>query len=52
MNRPGSAPYPMPTSERDDLRREVGRFDSETDGLVCELYGLTEAERRLVENKR
>lgn len=39
----------VPTSERDDLRREVDRVDSEIDGLVYELYGLTEAERRLVE---
>jgi hypothetical protein len=37
------------TSVRDDLRREVGRVDSEIDGLVYDLYGLTAAERRLVE---
>ena len=39
----------LPTSERDDLQREVDRVDSELDDLVYELYGLTEAERRLVE---
>lgn len=39
----------VPTSERDDLQREVDRVDSEIDDLVYELYGLIEAERRLVE---
>jgi hypothetical protein len=39
----------VPTSERDDLQREVDRVDSEIDGLVYELVGLTEVERRLVE---
>ena len=36
------------TSERDDLQREVDCVDSEIDALVYELYGLTDAERRLV----
>ncbi len=39
----------MPTSERDDLLREIERVDREIDGLVYELYGLSESERRLVE---
>ena len=42
----------VPTSERDDLQEEVDRVDSEIDGLVYELYGLTEGERRLVEEGR
>ncbi|MFH1560035.1 MAG: hypothetical protein ABID84_01300 [Chloroflexota bacterium] len=39
----------IPTSERDDLLREVERVDGEIDELVYELYGLTEEERRVVE---
>ncbi len=39
----------VPTSERDDLQREVDRVDSAIDGLVYELYGHTEAEQGLVE---
>ncbi len=39
----------VPTSVRDDLQREVNRADPEIDDLVYELYGLTEADRRLVE---
>ena len=39
----------VPTTARDDLQREVERVDSEIDDLVYELYGLTEAERRIVE---
>ena len=31
------------------MQREVDRVDSEIDWLVYKLYGLTEAERRLVE---
>ena len=38
----------MLISERDDLQREIDRVSSETKDLVYELYGLTDAERRLV----
>ncbi len=36
-------------SEEQDLLREVERVDAEIDKLVYDLYGLTEAERRVVE---
>ncbi|MBI4198685.1 MAG: hypothetical protein HY533_06205 [Chloroflexi bacterium] len=36
-------------TEEHDLLREIERTDREIDGMVYELYGLTEAERRLVE---
>ena len=36
-------------SEEHDLLREVERVDADIDKLVYDLYGLTEAERRLVE---
>ncbi len=36
-------------TEEHDLLREVERVDAEIDNLVYDLYGLTKAERRLVE---
>lgn len=36
-------------TEEHDILREVERVDAEIDNLVYDLYGLTEAERRLVE---
>lgn len=41
----------MPTSERDDLLRAIERKDREIDGAVYDLYGLAEAERKLVEKE-
>jgi len=38
-----------PCSERDELLREINRTDSGIDNLVYDLYGLTEKERRVVE---
>ncbi|MDO8531055.1 MAG: hypothetical protein Q7T26_02640 [Dehalococcoidia bacterium] len=38
-------------NERDDLEREAARTDREIDGVVYDLYGLTEAERKLVEGE-
>ncbi len=38
-----------PCNERDELLREIERTDKEIDNLVYDLYGLTEAERKLVE---
>ena len=38
-------------NERDDLEREAERTDREIDGVVYDLYGLTEAERKLVEEE-
>ncbi|MFH1141419.1 MAG: hypothetical protein V1724_07145 [Chloroflexota bacterium] len=36
-------------TEEHDLLREIERVDADIDNLVYDLYGLTEAERRLVE---
>lgn len=38
-----------PCNERDELLREIDRTDRELDNLVYDLYGLTEEERRIVE---
>jgi len=36
-------------NERDELLREIERTDKEIDKLVYDLYGLTEEERKIVE---
>ena len=41
----------MFTNRRTDLLHEIARVDSDIDDLVYELYGLTSAERRLVESE-
>ena len=38
-----------PCNERDELLREIERTDREIDNLVYDLYGLSEAERKTVE---
>jgi hypothetical protein len=38
-----------PCNERDELLREINRTDNEIDNLVYDLYGLTEEERKIVE---
>ena len=38
-----------PSSERDELLREIKRTDTEIDQKVYELYGLTEEERQVIE---
>ncbi|MBA7645400.1 hypothetical protein ES703_53156 [subsurface metagenome] len=38
-----------PCNERDELMRETERTDRHIDNLVYDLYGLTEEERRIVE---
>jgi len=38
-----------PCNEKDELLREINRTDNEIDNLVYDLYGLTEEERRIVE---
>jgi type I restriction-modification system DNA methylase subunit len=38
-----------PCNERDELLREINRMDSEIDSLVYDLYGLTEEERKILE---
>ena len=40
-----------PCTERDDLMHAIALKDSEIDNAVYDLYGLTEAERRLVEEE-
>ena len=37
--------------EQEDLARRIARVDREIDGLVYELYGLTEEEIKIVEGK-
>jgi len=39
----------QPFSERDELKREIERTDREIDNLVYDLYGLTDEERKIVE---
>lgn len=39
----------MPSSEQDELLREIRRTDAEIDQKVYELYGLTEEEKQVVE---
>ncbi len=38
-----------PSSERDELLREIKRTDTEIDQKVYELYGLTEQEKQIIE---
>lgn len=39
----------QPFSERDELKREIEQTDKKIDNLVYDLYGLTEEERKIVE---
>lgn len=41
----------VPCTERDDLQHAIALKDAEIDAAVYDLYGLTEAERRLVEQE-
>ena len=38
-----------PSSEQEELLREIKRADSDIDQKVYELYGLTEEERQIIE---
>jgi hypothetical protein len=40
---------PVP-SELDRLEREMASTDQEIDNLVFELYGITDEERKIIEN--
>lgn len=40
-----------PCNERDELMREIERTDRHIDNLVYDLYGLTEEERKIVEEE-
>ncbi len=40
-----------PSSEREELLREIKRTDAEIDQKVYELYGLTEEEMAVVEGR-
>ena len=40
----------MAISGRDEVQRAINRVESEIDYLVYELYGLTTAERAIVED--
>jgi len=37
------------SNEREKLVKEIAKTDKEIDNLVYELYGLTEAERKIIE---
>jgi hypothetical protein len=39
-------------AEREALERQIAATDAEIDGLVYELYGLTEEEIKIVEGRR
>jgi hypothetical protein len=39
------------SNERDNLIREIEKTDKEIDNLVYDLYGLTEEERRIIEEQ-
>jgi SAM-dependent methyltransferase len=49
LNRRLAPTRTTPCNERDELLREIQRTDREIDNLVYDLYGLTEAERKTVE---
>ena len=38
-----------PSAERDKIEREIAVTDEKIDGIVYELYGVTEEERRIIE---
>ncbi len=40
-----------PFSESEELKKEIEKTDKEIDNLVYDLYGLTEAERKIVEGE-
>ena len=42
---------PTPSEEGAELERRVAKLDQDIDGAVYTLYGLTDAERRLVEGE-
>ncbi len=39
----------LASSQVDRVDREIAATDTEIDGLVYDLYGITDAERRIVE---
>ncbi len=53
QGRPGAGAIelrkPAP-SELDRLEREIASTDAEIDGVVYELYGITDEERKIVES--
>jgi hypothetical protein len=40
-----------PSAERDKIEREIAVTDEKIDGIVYELYGITEEERKIVEGR-
>ncbi|MBI4823186.1 MAG: hypothetical protein HY805_03015 [Nitrospirae bacterium] len=40
-----------PSSERDKIEREIAITDEKIDDIVYGLYGLTDEERRIIEDK-
>ncbi len=43
------SPHAKMPHETEALQRQIAATDMQTDTLVCELYGLAEAEVRIVE---
>jgi hypothetical protein len=42
-------PEPLPPEENNNRLREIAATDAEIDALVCDLYGLTAEEIRILE---
>lgn len=40
-----------PSAEREKIEREIAVTDEKIDDIVYELYGVTEEERRIIEEK-
>jgi hypothetical protein len=41
-----------PSSEREKTEREIAVTDEKIDEIVCELYGITEEERKIIEGEK
>ena len=45
-------PEPLPPEENENRLREIAATDAEIDALICDLYGLTAEEIRILEENR
>lgn len=41
-----------PSAEREKIEREISATDEKIDGIVYDLYGITEEERKLIEGSQ
>ncbi len=46
--KPGAHRTPLP-AELERLEREIASTDAQIEELVCELYGITDEERKIIE---